>query len=179
VNGIWMIHLPAGPTAHFKLTSLKLCKDIRGRGNPSDHRPELILNNFNTRLGAARPRAQRAQRRSRSRSPTSTTLGPTTVAVLRVNGHHSAALAPGLSGVASGSGTPGCMRVSRTVFVAAASTHSCFCICGGVSTSGERVAITRPQAVFRQSSRAQPAGSPFTSCQSLGSLLSAARPVSR
>ena len=51
VNGLWLIHLPGGPTAHFKLSSLKLSRDIKGHGNPTSHRPELILNNFNTRLG--------------------------------------------------------------------------------------------------------------------------------
>lgn len=51
VNGLWVIHLPYGPTAHFKLSSLKLSRDIKGHGNATDHRPELILNNFNTRLG--------------------------------------------------------------------------------------------------------------------------------
>lgn len=29
VNGVLLIHLPAGPTAHFKLSSLKLSKDIK------------------------------------------------------------------------------------------------------------------------------------------------------
>jgi ribosome production factor 1 len=53
VNGLWLIHLPGGPTAHFKLSSLKLIRDIKGHGNPTGHRPELILNNFNTRLGTS------------------------------------------------------------------------------------------------------------------------------
>jgi ribosome production factor 1 len=29
VNGLLLIHLPNGPTAHFKLSSLKLSKDIK------------------------------------------------------------------------------------------------------------------------------------------------------
>lgn len=29
VNGLLLVHLPAGPTAHFKLSSLKLSKDIK------------------------------------------------------------------------------------------------------------------------------------------------------
>lgn len=29
VNGLLLIHLPGGPTAHFKLSSLKLSKDIK------------------------------------------------------------------------------------------------------------------------------------------------------
>ncbi|KAL7750363.1 Ribosome production factor 1 [Sorochytrium milnesiophthora] len=50
-NAITMIHLPDGPTAYFKLTSIKHSKDIEGHGRTSAHKPELILNNFNTRLG--------------------------------------------------------------------------------------------------------------------------------
>ncbi|KAJ1555895.1 Ribosome production factor 1 [Cladochytrium tenue] len=48
---ITFIHLPAGPTAHFKLSSIKLNKEIRGHGKVGPQKPELILNNFNTRLG--------------------------------------------------------------------------------------------------------------------------------
>ncbi|KAJ3030476.1 UNVERIFIED_CONTAM: hypothetical protein HDU68_008892 [Siphonaria sp. JEL0065] len=50
-NAITIIHLPNGPTAHFKLTSIKLNKEIRGHGTAYAHKPELILNHFNTRLG--------------------------------------------------------------------------------------------------------------------------------
>lgn len=50
-NGFVLSHLPNGPTAHFKLSSIKLAKEIRNHARPSDHRPELIINNFNTRLG--------------------------------------------------------------------------------------------------------------------------------
>jgi len=50
-QSIWMVKLPYGPTARFKLTSLVLPKRIAGHGRPTGHRPELILNNFNTRLG--------------------------------------------------------------------------------------------------------------------------------
>ncbi len=46
-----VIHLPDGPTAHFKLSSAKLCKEISGHGRATAHQPELILNNFSTRLG--------------------------------------------------------------------------------------------------------------------------------
>jgi len=45
------MHLPNGPTALFKLSSVKLRKDIEGYGNPTGHKPEITLNNFNTRLG--------------------------------------------------------------------------------------------------------------------------------
>ncbi|CAB4378138.1 Brix-domain-containing protein [Rhizophagus irregularis] len=48
---ITLIHLPDGPTAYFKLTSIKLNHEIQGHGRSSCHKPELILNNFNTRLG--------------------------------------------------------------------------------------------------------------------------------
>ncbi|KAI9363945.1 anticodon-binding protein [Zopfochytrium polystomum] len=50
-NAITFMHLPDGPTAHFKLSSIKLNKEIRGHGRVGPHKPELILNNFNTRLG--------------------------------------------------------------------------------------------------------------------------------
>ncbi|KAH6563520.1 hypothetical protein BASA50_009364 [Batrachochytrium salamandrivorans] len=50
-NAITLIHLPDGPTAHFKLTSVRLRQEIRGHGRADDYKPELILNNFNTRLG--------------------------------------------------------------------------------------------------------------------------------
>jgi len=52
-NALLLIHLPSGPTAHFKLNSIVLSKDIleHGKVSSSTHKPELILNNFNTRLG--------------------------------------------------------------------------------------------------------------------------------
>ncbi|KAL2919154.1 Ribosome production factor 1 [Polyrhizophydium stewartii] len=50
-NAVTHIHLPNGPTAYYKLTSIRLNKDIRGHGRPDAYKPELILNNFNTRLG--------------------------------------------------------------------------------------------------------------------------------
>lgn len=51
VNGLTFIHLPAGPTFYFSISSLKLPKEIVGHGRGTDHIPELILNNFSTRLG--------------------------------------------------------------------------------------------------------------------------------
>lgn len=45
------IHLPAGPTAYFKLTSFRPSHAIHNHGRCTSHEPELILNNFNTRLG--------------------------------------------------------------------------------------------------------------------------------
>merc|ERR1712216_523228 len=50
-NGIVLIHLPGGPTAHFKLSSIVPAKDVFNHARPTDHKPELILNNFSTRLG--------------------------------------------------------------------------------------------------------------------------------
>src|SRR6476661_869460 len=33
IDGLTICHLPAGPTAYFKLSSIKLNKEIRGHGN--------------------------------------------------------------------------------------------------------------------------------------------------
>ncbi|KAG8889294.1 hypothetical protein FRB98_005107 [Tulasnella sp. 332] len=52
-NAITMVHLPEGPTAYFKLTSVQLTKRIFGHARASPHNPELILNGFVTRLGHA------------------------------------------------------------------------------------------------------------------------------
>ena len=46
-----MIHLPDGPTFTYKLSSIIPSKEISGHGRTTAHKPELILNNFNTRLG--------------------------------------------------------------------------------------------------------------------------------
>ncbi|KAI8324708.1 Brix-domain-containing protein [Martensiomyces pterosporus] len=46
-----LIHLPEGPTAHFRLTSIKGGKEISGHARATSHYPELILNQFTTRLG--------------------------------------------------------------------------------------------------------------------------------
>eukprot|EP01090_Pellita_catalonica_P013600 TRINITY_DN3274_c0_g2_i1.p1 TRINITY_DN3274_c0_g2~~TRINITY_DN3274_c0_g2_i1.p1 ORF type:complete len:298 (-),score=61.99 TRINITY_DN3274_c0_g2_i1:178-1044(-) len=51
MNGLLLVNLPNGPTAYFKLSSVKLHKDIRDKGATTLHKPELILNNFSTRLG--------------------------------------------------------------------------------------------------------------------------------
>merc|ERR1712168_606052 len=50
-NALVISPFPDGPTAHFKLTSISGCKKIKNHGKTSSHRPEVILNNFNTRLG--------------------------------------------------------------------------------------------------------------------------------
>jgi len=46
-----LCHLPYGPTAYFRLTGIVRCCHINNRADPTEHFPELILNNFNTRLG--------------------------------------------------------------------------------------------------------------------------------
>ncbi|EJS43449.1 rpf1p [Saccharomyces arboricola H-6] len=51
VTGLTFIHLPEGPTFYFKLSSFVEVKKIAGHGRPTSHIPELILNNFQTRLG--------------------------------------------------------------------------------------------------------------------------------
>lgn len=51
-NGLVVVHLPNGPTAHFKLSNVKITKEIRRSHNEfTTHRPEVILTNFSTRLG--------------------------------------------------------------------------------------------------------------------------------
>jgi ribosome production factor 1 len=51
VDAMLHVHLPGGPTARWRLSSLKLGRDIAGHACPNDHRPELVLNGFDTRLG--------------------------------------------------------------------------------------------------------------------------------
>ncbi|KIH56542.1 brix domain protein, partial [Ancylostoma duodenale] len=51
LDGIIFCHLPEGPTAYFKINSLRFTKDIPRAGESTSHYPEVILNNFNTRLG--------------------------------------------------------------------------------------------------------------------------------
>jgi len=46
-----IVKLPEGPTFHFQLTSIELSKSIHNHGRSSSHTPELILNNFVTKLG--------------------------------------------------------------------------------------------------------------------------------
>lgn len=51
-NGLVMVHLPNGPTAHFKLSNVRITKEIRrSHLEFTKHRPEVILTNFTTRLG--------------------------------------------------------------------------------------------------------------------------------
>lgn len=51
LNAMTITHLPEGPTAHFKLSSVRLHNEMHGAGSVSNHKPEVILNNFSTRLG--------------------------------------------------------------------------------------------------------------------------------
>ncbi|KAL7268312.1 Ribosome production factor 1 [Rhizina undulata] len=51
VNAMTIVVLPEGPTFHFSMTNYKPPTRIRGHGNPTNHVPELILNNFLTPLG--------------------------------------------------------------------------------------------------------------------------------
>ena len=43
--------LPDGPTMNFKLSNVKTSDEIKHGGGFTKHKPEIILNNFNTRLG--------------------------------------------------------------------------------------------------------------------------------
>jgi len=51
VNGLLHVHLPEGPTCLYRLSSLVLTKKIKNHGRATNHFPELILNNFSTRVG--------------------------------------------------------------------------------------------------------------------------------
>lgn len=71
LDAITLVHLPNGPTAYFKLTSIELTKQIyvclpfastvgtrlttivQGHARATPHHPELVLNGFVTRLGHA------------------------------------------------------------------------------------------------------------------------------
>lgn len=50
-NGMVVCVLPAGPTAFFKVSNVMPRKAISNHGRITAHQPELILNNFGTRLG--------------------------------------------------------------------------------------------------------------------------------
>lgn len=51
-EGLLIIHLPEGPTAHFKVSNFKSLRDLKKRRSTiTSHRPEVILTNFTTRLG--------------------------------------------------------------------------------------------------------------------------------
>lgn len=50
-TGLTVVHLPLGPTCHFSIANWVEGKKLPGHGNPTNHYPELILNNFKTPLG--------------------------------------------------------------------------------------------------------------------------------
>ena len=50
-TGIDFVHLPQGPMFHFSISNWVEGKKLPGHGNPTNHLPELILNNFRTPLG--------------------------------------------------------------------------------------------------------------------------------
>jgi ribosome production factor 1 len=50
-NGMVISHLPAGPTAFFKISNVLVTEDIPNHGQKTSHVPEIILNRFATRLG--------------------------------------------------------------------------------------------------------------------------------
>jgi ribosome production factor 1 len=50
-NGMLVTRLPEGPTAFFKVSNVQISADLKGHGRTTTHQPEVILNNFNTRLG--------------------------------------------------------------------------------------------------------------------------------
>ncbi|OAA44822.1 Brix domain containing protein [Metarhizium rileyi] len=50
-TGLSVVHLPAGPTFHFSISNWIEGRKLPGHGNPTNHYPELLLNNFKTPLG--------------------------------------------------------------------------------------------------------------------------------
>lgn len=51
-DGLLLIHLPDGPTAHFKVSNVRITTELRkNHRDITAHRPEVVLNNFATRLG--------------------------------------------------------------------------------------------------------------------------------
>lgn len=51
-NSLLLVHLPEGPTAFFRLSGIKICKEIRRDINDINaERPEVLLNHFTTQLG--------------------------------------------------------------------------------------------------------------------------------
>ncbi|EPX72967.1 brix domain-containing protein Rpf1 [Schizosaccharomyces octosporus yFS286] len=56
-NALTLIHLPSGPSFYFTLSSIQSAQEISNHGRSSGHIPELIINNFSTRLGLTVARA--------------------------------------------------------------------------------------------------------------------------
>lgn len=51
LHGMYFCSLPEGPTSYFRITSLVKGQDMKGSAVCTDHLPELVMNNFDTRLG--------------------------------------------------------------------------------------------------------------------------------
>lgn len=51
VNTMMHLHLPNGPSASWRVTSITLPKQIPGHAKTSEHYPELIMRQFETRIG--------------------------------------------------------------------------------------------------------------------------------
>jgi ribosome production factor 1 len=49
--GLDVVHLPSGPMFHFSMKNWVEGRKLPGHGNPTNHYPEIILNNFRTPLG--------------------------------------------------------------------------------------------------------------------------------
>jgi ribosome production factor 1 len=60
VHTMMQLHLPSGPSAHWRLTSLLLPKQIPNHARTSEHYPELIMKRFETRVGHLCARMLRA-----------------------------------------------------------------------------------------------------------------------
>ncbi|KAM3137329.1 hypothetical protein pb186bvf_010509 [Paramecium bursaria] len=51
VNQLILVHLPEGPTLKFRIKNFIPCQRIHNHGRVTDHHPELLLHNFNTKVG--------------------------------------------------------------------------------------------------------------------------------
>jgi ribosome production factor 1 len=60
VHTMMQLHLPNGPTAHWRVYSIALPKDIPGHAKTSEHYPEVITKRFETRIGKLCARMLRA-----------------------------------------------------------------------------------------------------------------------
>lgn len=60
VHMLYHLHLPEGPSACYRITSIKLPKSIEGHAKTSSHYPEIILKHFETRLGQLTSRMLKA-----------------------------------------------------------------------------------------------------------------------
>lgn len=51
-NGLLVVHLPNGPTAHFKISNVRITPELKkSHKEITEHRPEVVLQQFTTRLG--------------------------------------------------------------------------------------------------------------------------------